>query len=89
METLEERHAERGSRAWQAYERLKGELETPDRIGKFFVVDPETGDYEVDETGIEGSHRLQRRHPGVRPFLLRIGYRTAESFAGMRERTQQ
>ena len=54
--------------------RLKPILE-PDNIGKFLVIDIETGDYEMDENGEVASQRAHNKNPdGVR-FAMRIGHR--------------
>src|SRR5947208_4058524 len=76
-----------GDRARELYEGLRAKVETPENIGKLIVMDVESGDYEIDEQGIEASRRLQARHPGATLYALRIGYRTVESFAGVLERT--
>jgi hypothetical protein len=78
--------SELGDKAYALYERLRPEIETPDNIGKFIVMEVESGDYEIDEQGIESSHRLQARHPGAVLYALRIGYKTAASFCGGLER---
>jgi len=71
-----------GEKARKLYERLRPEVETNDNIGKFIVMEVESGDYEIDEQGIESSHRLQSRHPDAVLYALRIGYKTAVSFCG-------
>jgi hypothetical protein len=78
--------SELAGKAHQLYERLRDEVETPDNIGKFIVMEVDSGDYEIDEQGIESSHRLQSRYPGVALYALRIGYKTAVSFCGGLER---
>ena len=81
--------SDRERRAREIYERLRPSIETPDRIGQMIVMDLETGDYEIGDRGDDSSRRLQARHPGSRLYALRIGYRTAESFAGVRERSSE
>ena len=76
-----------GERAQKLYTRLREKVETAENIGKFIVLDVESGDYEIDDQGIESSRRLQDRHPGDALFALRIGYKTAVSFCGGLERT--
>jgi hypothetical protein len=76
-----------GVRAQQLYARLRDTIETAGNIGKFIVLDVESGDYEIDDQGIESSRRLQARHPGAILYALRIGYKTAASFCGGLERT--
>jgi len=54
--------------------RLKPLLE-PGNIGKFLVIDVETGDYEMDENGEAASLRARNKKPdGVR-YAMRIGHR--------------
>ena len=79
--------SEMGKKAQELYDRLRPQIETPENIGKLIVMDIESGDYEIDKMGIETSRRLQTKHPNATLYALRIGYRTAESFAGVLERT--
>jgi hypothetical protein len=89
METLLLSREEVARRARELYEKLRGEVETPENIGKLVILDVESGDYEIDdETSSEPSRRLQGRHPGGRLFALRIGYKTAVSFCGALERLE-
>ena len=83
--TVDLANLERRARA--LYETLRAQVEKPENIGKLIVLDPESGDYEIDDRGIESAHRLQARHPGADLFALRIGYKNVESFAGVLERT--
>ncbi len=77
-----------GQRAQKLYEQVRGEVETPENIGKVMVMDVEPGDYEIDEQGIETSRRLQARHPGAALYAIRIGYKAVEALGGILERTQ-
>lgn len=78
-----------GRRARELYNnRLRDIVETPENIGKLIVMDVESGDYEIDELGIETSYRLQARHPGAVLYALRIGYNVVEALGGVLERTQ-
>lgn len=76
-----------GQRAQILYERLRPIIETPANIGKIIVMEVESGDYEIDETGIESSRHLQSRHPNATLYALRIGYRAVEVLGGVLERT--
>jgi hypothetical protein len=49
-------------------------------------IDIETGDYEVDKTGLQASRNLSKKHPNARLFGIRIGYNVAVSFGGVMER---
>jgi hypothetical protein len=79
---------EASRRAQKLYDTtIRPKVETPENIGKILVLEPESGDYEIDEMGIETSFRLQARHPGARLYGFRIGYKTVASFSGVLERT--
>jgi hypothetical protein len=57
-------------------QQLRHKLE-PENIGKFLVIDVETGEYEIDEDDLAASMRAYRNKPeGVR-YGLRIGYPTS------------
>jgi hypothetical protein len=77
-----------GERAQELYERLRPKIETPENIGKLIVMDVESGDYEIDDMGIETSRRLQARHPNATLYALRIGYKAVEALGGILERTE-
>ncbi len=74
-------------RARQLYEQLRPQIETPANIGKLIVMDVDSGDYEIDDMGIETSRHLQVRHPGATLYALRIGYNAVEAIGGILERT--
>ena len=46
-------------------------------IGRFLVVDVETGDYEIDDEDVRASLRLLDRNPGAAVFGIRIGHPVA------------
>lgn len=81
--------SELGERAWEIYYRIRPEVETPDNIGKMIIIDTESGDYEIDDMGIESAHRLYERHPEAKLFGLRIGYNAVDTFGGVLERLPQ
>ena len=76
-----------GQRAQELYQQIRHEIETPENIGKLIVIEVESGDYEIDEQGIETSRRLQNRHPGAALYAIRIGYKAVEALGGILERT--
>lgn len=77
-----------GRRAQELYERLRPGIETPENIGKLIVMEVESGDYEIDDMGVETSRRLQNRHPDATLYALRIGYKAVEALGGILERTE-
>ncbi len=74
-------------RARQLYKnRIRQQVETNENIGKMLIIDFESGDYEVDETGLKAARKLSTKHPHSRLLGLRIGYNVAVSFGGVMER---
>jgi hypothetical protein len=77
-------------RAKQMYEGgIRQKVETEENIGKMVIIDIETGDYEVDKTGLQASRNLSKKHPNARLFGIRIGYNVAVSFGGGMERVSK
>lgn len=76
--------AKRANRLYDSEIRQK--VETEENIGKMVIIDIETGDYEVDETGLQAAHNLYAKHPYARLFGIRIGYNLAASLGGVMER---
>ena len=54
-------------------------------IGKFVIIDVNSGDYEIDENDAAASHRLHDRLPNSRGFGMRVGYSAAYFFGGYYE----
>lgn len=76
-----------GRRAKQLYESsIRKQVEVEENIGKMVIIDMETGDYEIDKTGLQASRNLSKKHPNARLFRIRIGYNVAISFGGVMER---
>lgn len=74
-------------RAKQLYEStIREKVEVEKNIGKMVIIDIETGDYEVDKTGLQASRNLSKKHLNARLFGIRIGYNVAVSFGGVMER---
>jgi len=80
------KNKEIASRGWKIYEdRLKNDLE-PENIGKFLVIDVESGDYEISDDEMEAVDRAMERHANGMLYLMRIGFRTMGKMgAGLRE----
>jgi hypothetical protein len=56
------------------YEQLRAQVE-PGNIGKFRVIDIETGEYEIDRDELAALKRVKAKRPDGPRYLLRIGYR--------------
>jgi hypothetical protein len=53
-----------------------------ENIGKFLIIDIETGDFEMDEDEIAASQRAHAHHPGGAFFGMRIGYEASGTLGG-------
>ncbi len=79
-----------GKRAKKLYEStIRQQVEIDENIGKMVIIDFESGDYEIDETGLKAARSLSAKHPNARLFGIRIGYNVAVSFGGIMERVYQ
>jgi hypothetical protein len=68
-------------RAKQFYDQeIRSCVEYGDNIGKMIVIDAETGEYGIDEIGIEPGLKLKQKNPNARLFMMRIGYDVAVTF---------
>lgn len=73
-------------KAKQLYDReIRQKVEHEDNLGKMIVIDAETGEYEIDESGVESILSLKRKNPNARLFMMRIGYNAAFGFGGTAE----
>lgn len=74
-------------RAYRIYEGgIRQKVETEENIDKMVIINVETGDYEVDATGLQAAKSLQAKSPYARLFGIRLGYSVAASFGGVIER---
>lgn len=88
MQTAFLAREELAARAQAIYERgIRQKVETKENVGQMVIIDVETGDYEIDDMGIESARRLRTRHPQAQLYGIMIGYRTAVSFCAAQERT--
>ena len=88
METLLLSREELARRAKALYEKtIRRQVETEENIGKMVIIDIESGDFAVDDLGIESSHQLRAKNPNARLYGIRIGYNVAASLGGVMERT--
>ena len=76
------------ARGREIYERLLRHKLEPQQIGKFIVIDIESGEYEMDEDDLVATLRASRKNPGGVRYGMRIGYPTSgtigNTFAGKR-----
>ena len=48
----------------------------PQHVGKFLVIDVESGDYEIDSDDVAAMKRAAQKHPADALYGMRIGYPT-------------
>lgn len=77
--------ARRGEELYE--EKLRGQIETEDNIGRIVSIDIETGDYEIDADPLIAGRRLQARHPDAAIYGKRIGYNAVFAIGGTLVRT--
>ena len=80
---------DRRGKAW--YElHIRDVVETEENIGKQIVIDIETGEYDIDESGVSGleaSLRMLKRKPESALYGARIGYDAVYAIGGTLMRT--
>lgn len=79
-----EQAAQRGKK-WYA-DTIRAQVEREENIGKMVIIDVETGDYEVDPSGLESARKLHAKRPDAALYGIRIGYRAADAIGGAMER---
>ncbi|WP_445173528.1 hypothetical protein [Microcoleus sp.] len=87
MQTILLSREEVARRARQLYKNsIRKQVETDENIGKMVIIDFESGDYKIDETGLKAARKLSAKHRHSRLFGLRMGYNVGVSFSGVMER---
>ena len=56
----------------------------PQQKGRMLVIDPESGDYEIDDRAAVAAERLRQRRPDTLFYGIKIGYKASISFGGRR-----
>ena len=62
-------------------------METEENIGKQIVIDIETGEYEIDVSGLDASLRMLAKKPDAALYGARIGYDAVYAIGGSLTRT--
>ena len=65
---------------------IRDKVEIEENIGKMVIIDVETGEYEIDDLGLEASSHLHAKAPDAALYGIRIGYNVAETLGGLMER---
>ena len=74
---------ERGQRFYE--EQLKHLLE-PEHVGRFVAIEPDSGRYFLDDTGIAAMQAGRVALPDKLFYLVRVGYRAAYKLGGYGKR---
>jgi len=69
-------------RGQQLYDQQIAPLVREANEGKICVIDVESGDYEIADTGLVAAQRLRERHPGSAFWAVRIGYDAVYALGG-------
>jgi hypothetical protein len=64
---------------------LRAKLE-PKHVGKYLVIDVDSGDYELDVDEVAALQRAEAKHPDRIFYIMRVGYR---AFVGFGARPQR
>ena len=70
-----------GEKGRELFKRISEELKT-DYRGKYVVIEVDSGDYFVGDTGVEAGKKARKKYPDKVFFQGKIGYRAAVSFKG-------
>jgi len=70
-----------GQAARTIYAPLRETLER-DHWGEYIAINVENGDYIVSANHRDAVRQIQKKYPGVLPFVIRIGYRAIYHFGG-------
>ena len=88
MTTLNSESKDRSARAHELYNSaIRRQVETAENIGKFVVIDLESGSYAVDPLGFDAARSLRTTNPKATLFAIKIGYNASASLGGVLERT--
>ena len=77
-------NTEIAQRAKAIYERDIQQDILPEDMGKYLVIDLETGEYEMDTDDVAASMRAYHKKPVAECYCIRLGHRTTGAFRGSR-----
>jgi hypothetical protein len=78
--------AERGRALYES--KIRSIVETEENIGKMVIINVETGEYAVGETGLQESRAMQTPQNDAPLYGIRIGYRVSATIGGVMERVK-
>ena len=65
---------------------IRSKVETDDNIGKMVIIDIETGEYQLDDSGFDASKRFHINRPDAPLYGIRIGYNVVTAIGGVMKR---
>ena len=78
--------SERGKALYE--EKSRSKVETEENIGKMVIINVETGEYAVGETGLQEARSMQTPQNDAPLYGIRIGYRVSAAIGGVMERVK-
>ena len=70
-------------------QQLRASIENDENLGKIVMIDIESGDYVIANTGLEASQQIRVRRPDGVFCALRIGYTAVETIGGVLPRRKK
>ena len=70
-----------GEKGRELFKKISKEMER-DYRGKYVVIEVDSGDYFVGDTGVEAGKKAREKYPDRVFFQGKIGYRAAVSYKG-------
>jgi hypothetical protein len=69
-------------------QQIRQQVGKEENIGKYLIIDIETGDYEMDDDEMAASARAHARHPDGAFFGMRVGYTSSGVLGGSWKRAE-
>ena len=73
-----------GRKGEEIYRRIRAQVETPETVGDFIIIETLTGEWEIvpDDKGVSLAHRLHEKGVATGRYIARIGYKACFSKGG-------
>ena len=71
------------------HDQIRQAVETSETLGKMVIIDAETENYAIDDTGLGAVKQLRLQNPGGHFFGIRIGYNVGAAIGGIMERVAE
>ena len=85
IKTEADRVAEIGEELYRST--IRSQVDKPENLGKMIIIDVETGEFELDDIGLNSARHLRSKRPNAQLYGIRIGYSASVALGGVLERT--